>query len=114
MRFDREYYRRFYFDPRTAVTSRAEMRARAKLFAAYADHAGLPVRRLLDAGCRVTLNSDDPAFFATSIGNEYAMASSQMGLSASELLAITRTAIDAAFVDIDTKRALLARIDRGA
>jgi adenosine deaminase len=72
-----------------------------------------PLRRLLDAGCRVTLNSDDPAFFATSIGNEYAIASSQMGLSAAELLAITRTAIDAAFVDTETRRALLARIEKG-
>lgn len=51
--FDRDYYRRFYFDPRTAVTSRAEMRARAKLIAAYANHIGLPVRHLLDAGCGI-------------------------------------------------------------
>jgi SAM-dependent methyltransferase len=55
MRFDRDYYRRFYLDPRTAVTSRAEMRARAKLIAAYVDHAGLPVRRVLDAGCGIGL-----------------------------------------------------------
>lgn len=79
----------------------------------YPDAVSHPLRRLLDAGCRVTLNSDDPAFFATSIGNEYAMASSRMGLSASELLAITRTAIDAAFIDSDNRRALLARIDKG-
>jgi len=50
-RFDRDYYRRYYFDPRTAVISRAEMRARARLIAAYALHVGLPVRRILDAGC---------------------------------------------------------------
>jgi SAM-dependent methyltransferase len=54
-RFDREYYRRFYFDSRTAVTSRAEMRARARLIAAYAEHIGLPVRRMLDAGCGIGL-----------------------------------------------------------
>jgi SAM-dependent methyltransferase len=53
--FDREYYRRFYLDPRTAVTSRAEMRARADLIAAYTAHIGLPVRRLLDAGCGMGL-----------------------------------------------------------
>jgi SAM-dependent methyltransferase len=50
-RFDRDYYRRYYFDPRTAVISRAEMRARARFIAAYALHVGLPVRRILDAGC---------------------------------------------------------------
>ena len=53
--FDREYYRRFYFDSRTAVISRAEMRVRARLIAAYAQHIGLPVRRMLDAGCGIGL-----------------------------------------------------------
>lgn len=54
-RFDREYYRRFYLDPRTAVISRAEMRERARLIAAYARHIGLPVRSILDAGCGIGL-----------------------------------------------------------
>lgn len=54
-RFDRAYYQRFYLDPRTAVTSRAEMRARARLISAFTEHIGLPVRRVLDAGCGVGL-----------------------------------------------------------
>jgi len=49
--FDKAYYEKFYFDPRTAVTTQAEMRARAQLIAAFAIHVGLPVRRMLDAGC---------------------------------------------------------------
>ena len=49
--FNREYYQRYYHDPRTAVTSRAEMRARARLIAAGSAHLGLPVRRILEAGC---------------------------------------------------------------
>ena len=51
MRLGRDYYRRYYFDPRTAVATRAEMRARARLIAALTTHAGLPVRRILEAGC---------------------------------------------------------------
>jgi 2-polyprenyl-3-methyl-5-hydroxy-6-metoxy-1,4-benzoquinol methylase len=51
MPFDRDYYQRFYYDPRTAVTTRREMHARAHLIAAFAEHTGLPVRRILDAGC---------------------------------------------------------------
>jgi 2-polyprenyl-3-methyl-5-hydroxy-6-metoxy-1,4-benzoquinol methylase len=51
MQFGREYYRRYYFDPRTAVASRTEMQARARLIAALTAHVGLPVRRILDAGC---------------------------------------------------------------
>jgi 2-polyprenyl-3-methyl-5-hydroxy-6-metoxy-1,4-benzoquinol methylase len=55
MAFDRDYYQRFYFNPRTAVTSRAEMSARARLIAGCVDYVGLPVRRILDAGCGVGL-----------------------------------------------------------
>jgi 2-polyprenyl-3-methyl-5-hydroxy-6-metoxy-1,4-benzoquinol methylase len=51
MPFDRAYYRRFYYDPRTAVTTRREMQARAHLIAAFAEHTGLPIRRILDLGC---------------------------------------------------------------
>ncbi|HEY3786679.1 MAG TPA: class I SAM-dependent methyltransferase [Steroidobacteraceae bacterium] len=51
MSFDRDYYKLYYYDPRTAVTSQREMRARARLIAAFAEHAGQTVRRVLDAGC---------------------------------------------------------------
>ena len=53
MDFDHSYYQRYYFDPRTAVASRCETEARARLIAAFAAHVGLPVRRILDAGCGV-------------------------------------------------------------
>ena len=51
MDFGREYYQRYYFNPRTAVATRREMQARARLIAALTEHAGLPVRRILEAGC---------------------------------------------------------------
>jgi SAM-dependent methyltransferase len=53
--FDRDYYRRYYFDPRTAVTTRAEMDARGRLIAGLVDHIDLPVRNILDVGCGVGL-----------------------------------------------------------
>jgi SAM-dependent methyltransferase len=55
MAFDEAYYKRYYFDPKTAVTSRSEMRDRARLIAAAVQYVGLPVRRILDAGCGVGL-----------------------------------------------------------
>ncbi len=51
MQFDRAYYQRYYYDPRTAVATRREMHSRARLIAALTVQAGLPVRRILDAGC---------------------------------------------------------------
>jgi SAM-dependent methyltransferase len=52
-RFDRGYYERFYFDPRTAVGSAYETRARARLIGAFVDLLGLPVGTILDAGCGI-------------------------------------------------------------
>ncbi len=52
-RFDRAYYQRYYLDPRTCVTSRHQMKMRARLIAAQAGYLGLPVRTILDAGCGV-------------------------------------------------------------
>ena len=64
----------------------------------------------IEAGVKVTLNSDDPPFFHTSLANEYEMASEIMGFSDAELNMMTRTAIEAAFVDEATKARLLAMI----
>lgn len=54
-RFGRAYYRRFYRDGRTSVTSRSEMTARAQLIAAYVRHIDCPVGSILDAGCGLGL-----------------------------------------------------------
>jgi len=78
-----------------------------KVFPDYASH---PLRRFVEAGVRVTLNSDDPPFFHTSLAAEYATASKVMGFSDDEINAMTRTAIEAAFVDEQTRKALLARL----
>ncbi|MDH3231099.1 MAG: adenosine deaminase [Alphaproteobacteria bacterium] len=77
----------------------------------YADMASHPFPALRAAGCRVTLNSDDPPYFATSIGREYATAATNFDMDGEALRAVTRTALEAAFVDEDTRTDLLARLD---
>lgn len=54
-RFDPEFYRRHYIDPRTRVVTRAEMARRAELVAAFVHHAELKVRSILDVGCGMGL-----------------------------------------------------------
>jgi SAM-dependent methyltransferase len=49
--FDAAFYRRFYLDARTQVTTRAEAVARAKTVAALVEHLDIPVHTVLDAGC---------------------------------------------------------------
>ena len=76
------------------------------VFPSLADH---PLPAFVEAGIRVTLNSDDPPYFATSLGREYAMAA-EMGFSETTIRAMTRTAIEAAFVDETTRGKLLGRL----
>lgn len=78
------------------------------VFPTFAAHPFLALR---EAGCRVTLNSDDPPHFHSTIGHEYDIARTHFGLDDAALLDITRTAIKAAFVDEDTRRALLSRVN---
>lgn len=78
-----------------------------KVFPDYASH---PLCRFIEAGVRVTLNSDDPPFFHTSLALEYERAESVFGLSREAVLATTRTAIEAAFIDAETRARLLARL----
>ncbi|GAC1669283.1 MAG: hypothetical protein NVS9B2_13660 [Steroidobacteraceae bacterium] len=53
--FDSAYFRKYYFDAATRVTTQAEMRGRALLIAAILRHAGIRVRSILDAGCGIGL-----------------------------------------------------------
>jgi len=72
----------------------------------YPDRSAHPLHRLIAAGVRVTLGSDDPPFFHTTLGTEYDRA----GLGEAELRAITRTAIEASFADEATRKRLLREI----
>ncbi|MFZ2100604.1 MAG: adenosine deaminase [Oricola sp.] len=69
-----------------------------------------PFPKLRDAGVKVTLSSDDPPFFHTSLAREYEIAERYFGMDDATLLQITRTSIEAAFVDEETRAALLARL----
>jgi trans-aconitate methyltransferase len=53
--FGSAYFRKYYFDTATRVTTAADMRGRAQLIAAVLRHAGIPVRSILDAGCGIGL-----------------------------------------------------------
>ncbi|RWO61143.1 adenosine deaminase [Mesorhizobium sp.] len=79
-----------------------------KVFDSFADH---PFPALLAAGCKVTLNSDDPPYFRTSLKREYDIAAEHFSMNDKALAAVTRTAIDAAFVDRKTRAMLLGRLD---
>lgn len=76
----------------------------------YGDYSQHPLRKLQDAGCIVTISSDDPPHFHTSIENEYAIAADQFGYNQGELVELTRNALQAAFVDGETRKQMLEKL----
>ena len=73
--------------------------------------AAHPLPRLLAEGLFVTLNSDDPPMFGTTLTDEYRRAASVLGLSRSELAGLAANGVRASFLDSGAKQALLAEID---
>jgi len=56
-----------------------------------------PVRRLYDAGVPITLNTDDPGLFGTTLSREYEIAAREFGFSNEELAGIVRNGFRYAF-----------------
>lgn len=69
----------------------------------YPDWASHPITRLADAGVKVTVSTDDPPFFHTTMPHEYQRLAEAFGWSDAEFAELNRTALDAAFCDSDTK-----------
>jgi aminodeoxyfutalosine deaminase len=69
-----------------------------------------PLPRMLDEGLYVTLNSDDPPMFGTTLSNEYLVAATKLGLSRAQLAGLAINAVQASFLDRATKAALIAEI----
>ncbi len=72
----------------------------------YPDWPSHPVARLRAAGVRVSLSTDDPPYFNTSLPQEYAALSRAFGWTEADFAAINRDALSAAFCD-DATRARL-------
>jgi hypothetical protein len=68
---------------------------RTGVCASFAEH---PLRRYFDAGLMVTLNSDDPAFFGSTLENEYRLAHSVQGFGREELKTLAANSFRASFL----------------
>jgi len=73
-----------------------------------------PLKQLLDAGVRVTVNSDDPAYFGGYVGENYRAIAEALDLSTDDLIALARNSILASFLDEEIQDRLLAEIDEVA
>jgi adenosine deaminase len=70
------------------------------------------VSRLLERGVRVTVNSDDPAYFGGYLLENYLALRRSLGMTLNQLTTIARNSIEASFLDLQTKSRWLEAIDR--
>jgi adenosine deaminase len=70
-----------------------------------------PLPELVKAGVAVTINSDDPPMFDTTLSQEYEVARDLLGLDDDGVADLARTAVRASFAAEPLKTAILAEID---
>jgi adenosine deaminase len=69
------------------------------------------LKRLLDRGVRVTINSDDPAYFGGYVLDNYVATAEALDLSREDLIALARNSIEAAFLSHTDRAELLRELD---
>jgi aminodeoxyfutalosine deaminase len=75
------------------------------------DLASHPLPRLLAEGLFVTLNSDDPPMFGTTLTQEYRRAAAVLGLDRGQLASLALNGVRASFLDRAAKQALAGEIN---
>ena len=78
------------------------------IFPSMAEH---PIDRLRRAGVPVSVNTDDPALFDTTLEREYVRCVDAFGWSDETLRAVARTSIEASFASAAIKARLLERLE---
>jgi adenine deaminase len=68
------------------------------------------LKRLLDRGLCVTVNSDDPAYFGGYVGENFRACQAALGLSDADVLRLAKNSFRASFVEEEERRRLLAEV----
>jgi aminodeoxyfutalosine deaminase len=76
--------------------------------AALDDH---PIAAFREAGVTITVNSDDPSMFGTSLNQEYEIAARLLDLDTAGVADLARAAVNASFAPDGLKAEMLAEID---
>jgi len=93
----------------TALTVCPLSNVKLCVFKTLADHN---LGALLKAGLKVTLNSDDPAYFGGYLNQNYLETFAALGLGAAEAYTVARNSFEAAFASEADKAGWIARLDQ--
>lgn len=75
------------------------------------DLAGHPLRRMLAAGLKATVNSDDPAYFGGYVNANFIAVANALDLTREEIITLARNSFAGSFLDADAQARHLAAID---
>ena len=73
-----------------------------------------PAKSYFDQGVMITLNTDDPGLFGTTLAREYRIAQETFGFSDEHLRELARNSFEASFLAADKKLELLSLFDAAA
>ncbi|MGB8129997.1 MAG: adenosine deaminase, partial [Candidatus Angelobacter sp.] len=70
-----------------------------------------PVRKFFDEGLMITLSTDDPAMFQTSLNKEFEIAQQEFNFTEDHLRELARNSIEASFLPVEKKLRFMQQID---
>ncbi|MFN8610431.1 MAG: adenosine deaminase [Vulcanimicrobiota bacterium] len=83
-----------------------------KLLNVTPDLKAYPLKKYMEFGIPVTINTDDRHIFDVNLAHEYTSLAENTGLSLQQLQGVARNAVKAAFLPTDQKQALMASFER--
>jgi len=78
------------------------------VYAKWSDH---PIAKLRERGVKVTVSTDDPPFFHSTMRSEFDNLAETFGWEEADFVALNTTALDAAFCDNATREAVAKKLE---
>ncbi len=80
-----------------------------KVIKQMADH---PLKEMMERGIRVTVNSDDPAYFGGYLNDNFIAVADALNLSKDDIIQLVRNSFEAAFITDGERKLFLAEIEK--
>jgi adenine deaminase len=71
-----------------------------------------PLKKMMDLGLKVTVNSDDPAYFGGQVNKNYEEIQKALQLTKADLYQIARNSFEYSLLDSDTKNQYITELDQ--
>lgn len=76
------------------------------------DMSAHPLKKMLEKGMMVTVNSDDPAYFGGYVNENYLEVARALDLSKEQIVQLAKNSFTASFLDENEKQGMIRRVDQ--